>query len=316
MKTTRSPTTSTGSRLAALSGNRWFRLVWIIPVALLVLAGVVLAARGIRSLPDVQSFLTQFPGTTTLPESAPVGFPAWLNWQHGLNAFFILFVIRSGWQIHTTKRPTMFWKRNNTGLLRTRRAPNKMSLSLWLHITFDTLWVANGVLFYILLFATGQWLRLVPVTWSIFPNALSAMLQYASLDWPVESGWVNYNAIQTISYFLVVFVAAPLALLTGLRMSPSWTFRRLSKVYPIGVARAVHYPVMIFFVAFIVVHVVLVFSTGALRNLNHMYAARNDDGWLGFGVFAAALVLMIVAWVAARPVILRAIASLTGTVSR
>jgi len=315
MKTTRSPATG-GSRLAVLSANRWFRLVWVIPLALIVLAGVVLAARGIRSLPDVQSFLMQFPGTTTLPESAPVGFPAWLNWQHGLNAFFILFVIRSGWQIHTTKRPTMFWKRSNTGLLRTRRAPTRMSLNVWLHITFDTLWVANGVLFYILLFATGQWMRLVPVTWSIFPNALSAMLQYASLDWPVESGWVNYNAIQTISYFLVVFVAAPLALFTGLRMSPAWTFRRLSKLYPIGIARAVHYPVMIFFIAFIVVHVFLVFATGALRNLNHMYAGRNDESWVGFWIFAGVLVLMIVAWVAARPVVLRAIASLTGTVSR
>jgi len=315
MKTTRSPMT-TGSRLAALSTHRWFALLWIIPIALVIVAGVVLAARGIRSLPEVQSFLSQYPGTTTLPESAPVGFPAWLNWQHGLNAFFILFVIRSGWQIHSTRRPTAFWKRNNSGLIRTRRPPTRMSLAVWLHITFDTLWVANGVLFYVLLFATGQWLRLVPVTWDIFPNALSALLQYASLDWPVESGWVNYNAIQTISYFLVVFVAAPLALGTGLRMSPAWTFRRLSKLYPIGVARAVHYPVMIFFIAFIAVHVFLVFATGALRNLNHMYAGRNDESWVGFWIFAGVLVLLIVAWVAARPVVLRAIASLTGTISR
>ncbi|WP_104090960.1 cytochrome b/b6 domain-containing protein [Cryobacterium sp. N19] len=308
--------TSSGSRLATLAENRWFKLVWIIPAGIVVLAVIVLAARGIRSLPDVQSFLTEYPGTTTLPDSAPMGIPAWLAWQHGLNAFFILFIIRSGWQIRTTKRPTMFWKRNNTGLIRTKTPPIKISLNLWLHITFDTLWVVNGVLFYVLLVATGQWLRLIPVTWEIFPNALSAGLQYASLNWPVEDGWVNYNALQTISYFLVVFVAAPLALATGLRMSPSWTSKRLSKLYPIAVARAVHFPVMIFFAAFIAVHVILVFATGALRNLNHMYAAQNADGWLGFWIFAGALALMIAAWFAAQPFVLRAIASLTGTVSR
>jgi hypothetical protein len=29
---------------------------------------------------------------------------------------------------------------------------------------------------------------------SASPNAVSAALQYVSLDWPTENGWVNYNA--------------------------------------------------------------------------------------------------------------------------
>ncbi len=305
-----------GARLTAFQKSRWFKLVWIIPATLVVLFLLVLAMRGIRGLPAVQSFMTDFPGATTLPGDAPVGFPAWLAWQHGLNAFFILFIIRSGWQVRTTTRPTMFWKRNNTGLIRTKTPPSKISLSLWLHISFDTLWVLNGVLFYVLIFSTGQWLRIVPVTWSIFPNAVSAAIQYGSFNWPVENGWANYNALQTISYFLVIFVAAPLALITGLRMSPAWRSKRLSRAYPIELARSVHYPVMIFFVAFIVVHVFLVFATGMLRNLNHMYAVRNDESWLGFGIFAATLVVMILAWFAAQPIVLRSIASLTGSVTR
>lgn len=305
-----------GARLSALQKSRWFKLVWIIPAVLVGLFLLVLAMRGIRGLPAVQSFMSDFPGATTLPEGAPVGFPAWLAWQHGLNAFFILFIIRSGWQVRTIARPTMFWKRNNTGLIRTKNPPTKISLNLWLHLSFDTLWVINGVLFYVLIFSTGQWLRIVPVSWSIFPNAVSAAIQYGSFDWPVENGWVNYNALQTISYFLVVFIAAPLALITGLRMSPVWKSKRLSRLYPIEVARAVHYPVMIFFVAFIIVHVVLVFATGILRNLNHMYAVRNDESWLGLGIFAASLVVMILAWFAAQPVVLRTIASLTGSVTR
>ncbi|TFD54070.1 hypothetical protein E3T55_04450 [Cryobacterium frigoriphilum] len=306
---------STDSGSAIAPTHRWLRLLWIVPAALVLFAGVVLAARGIRSLPEVQSFLAVYPGTTTLPDSAPVGIPAWLAWQHGLNAFFLFFIIRTGWQIRRTGRPTSFWKRTNTGLLRTKRPPTRIGLNVWLHLGWDTLWVLNGVLFYVLLFATGQWLRLVPVTWSIVPNAASAALQYASLDWPMENGWINYNALQTISYFLVVFVAAPLALLTGLRLSPSWTSRRMSALFPIRVARALHVAVMLFFVAFISVHVFLVFTTGALRNLNHMYAAQDGEGWHGFAIFAGALVVTIVVWAAARPRVVRAIAALTGTIT-
>ena len=47
-----------------------------------------------------------------------------------------------------------------------------------------------------------------------------------------------------------------------------------------------------------------------------MYASRDDDGWLGFWFFAASLVVMIAAWLLARPLFLRPIASLTGSVTR
>ena len=93
-------------------------------------------------------------------------------------------------------------------------------------------------------------------------------------------------------------------------------FQRIEKIYPITVARRIHYPVMIFFVVFIVIHVTLVLTTGALRNLNHMYAGRDDQTWWGFGIFAASVLLMVGAWIALRPTILRAIAGITGSVRR
>ena len=295
--------------------NPWFNLVWAIPLAIIVLVAVVFAARGIRSLPMAQEFLVDFPGASPLPSWAPVGFPAWLAWQHGLNVFFLLFIVRSGWQIRTAGRPSMFWTRRNTGLFRTRRAPRRLGINLWLHLAVDALWVLNGIFFYVLLFVTGQWVRIVPVSWDIIPNALSAALQYASLDWPITDGWVNYNALQTLSYFSIVFVAAPLALASGIRLSPLCTSRRLGELIPLRPTRAVHVGVMVFFLAFIVIHVTLVFATGALRNLNHMYAARSDDGWTGFWIFAASVVVMLVAWVAEGPRLLRAVASLGGTVT-
>ena len=79
--------------------------------------------------------------------------------------------------------------------------------------TLDAIWVLNGVIYWILLFATGQWTRIVPTGWDVFPHAVSVAIQYASLDWPLENGWVNYNALQLLTYFVTVFVAAPLAIL-------------------------------------------------------------------------------------------------------
>ena len=312
---------STPTKLSGVTKSKkskWSKLIWLVPLALVTLLLVVLLAKWLRGLPEVQSFMADFPGHTELPEGAPVGFPAWLGWQHFLNAFFILLIIRSGWQVRTTTRPKAYWTRNNKGLVRTKNPPAKISLELWFHLSLDALWVLNGIVFFILLFATGQWTRIVPTSWDAFPNAVSTAIQYASLNWPTENGWVNYNSLQLFAYFATVFIAAPLALITGLRMSPVWPKRaeKLNKIYPIEAARAVHLPVMVYFVLFVIVHVTLVLATGALRNLNHMYASSDDGGWAGFLIFAASLVVMIAAWVLARPLFLRPIASLTGAVSR
>lgn len=298
--------------------SRRSKLYWGVPVVLVGLVLLVLLAKWLVGLDTVVVFLREYPGHSNLPDGAPVGFPAWLGWQHFLNGFFLLLIIRSGWQVRTTTRPSGRWTRNNKGFLRTKRPPVTITLELWFHLLLDALWIINGIVFVILLFATGQWMRIVPTSWDVFPNAVSAALQYASLNWPTENGWINYNALQLLAYFATVFIAAPLAFITGLRMSSVWPAKAkgLNKAFPIELARAVHFPVMIYFVAFIVVHVFLVLATGALRNLNHMYAGTDGDGWLGFWLFLASLAAMAGAWFLARPIFLRPIASLMGKVSR
>lgn len=294
------------------------KLVWALPLTLVVVVGVVLLAQWYRASEAGTAFLKAYPGETELPEGAPVGFPAWLNFQHFLNAFFIVLIARTGWLVRTTQRPAAYWVRNNRGLIRTKGEPKKISLDLWLHLSLDFLWVLNGIIFIVLLFVTGQWMRLIPTSWDVFPNALSAAIQYASLNWPIENGWVNYNSLQQLAYFTIVFIAAPLAIITGIRMSNLWPGPQagVSKAYPLPLARAIHYPVMLFFVLFVIVHVVLVLTTGALRNLNHMYAANDGDSWLGFGIFAGTLLLMVAAWILAKPAFLQPIATLSGKVTR
>jgi len=309
---------STSTKASPITANRWFKLVWIIPVALVLLLAVVLIAQWLRQLPAVQSVMTDFPGESDLSEGAPVGFPAWLGWQHFLNVFIIVLIIRSGWMVRTNQRPGAYWTRNNKSVIRTKNPPTKIGLDLWFHLSLDAFWVLNGIVFYILIFITGQWVRVVPTSWDVFPNALSTAIQYASLNWPTENGWVNYNSLQLLAYFTIVFIAAPLAVITGIRMSGAWPVnaKKLNKLYPVEVARAIHFPVMLYFVVFIIVHVTLVMATGALRNLNHMYAARDDTSWVGFWFFAVSLVIMVAAWFAAQPLFLHPVAALTGTLSR
>jgi thiosulfate reductase cytochrome b subunit len=303
---------------AAPARRRLLHLLWIVPVAALAAILIVLAAQAIRDSDAGRAFLTTYPGTSELPSWAPVGFPAWLQWQHGLTAFLLLFIVRSGWIIRTGGRPDTFWVRRNDGRIRTPGQPVRIGLQVWFHLLLDVLLILNGLVFYVLLFATGQWVRVIPVHGDAVPNAVSAALQYASLHWPSDDGWTDYNALQLIAYGAVIFMLAPLAIITGLRLTPGLTvrLRPLDRVFPLRVARRIHVVVMVLFVAFTAVHVFLVLATGALRNLNHMYAGRDDGSWVGAIVFAATVAVMAAAWFLLRPTVLRALAGAMGIIRR
>jgi thiosulfate reductase cytochrome b subunit len=265
----------------------------------------------------VQRFIERNPGTVE-PTGVDPGLPAWVGVQHFFNLFLMIFIIRSGVQI-LTDHPRLYWTRHSTpgmdwfrfqkevpadplwtakqdsislpGQVGLRGLRHSIGLARWWHLGTGVLWLLNGLIFYVLLFTTSQWRRVVPTTWDAIPNAASVAIQYLSLDWPLENGWVAYNSLQQLAYFVTIFVAAPLALLTGLGMSPalSTRFKRISKVLSIQTARSLHFLVLVWFLLFIVSHVTLVFTTGLLRNLNHIYAARDDTTWVGFSAWSCSL---------------------------
>jgi sulfoxide reductase catalytic subunit YedY len=315
--------------------SKWFNLLWLLPIGFGVLLVAVAAAKGLRNIPSVERFIARYPGTIEAAgATASPGLPIWVGVQHFFNLFLLIFIIRSGLQI-LSDHPRLYWTRHSTpgkdwfriqkpvpdeplwtakqdsiSLPRHVGLPglrHSIGLARWWHLGIDSLWLLNGLVFYVLLFTTSQWRRVIPTTWAVFPNALSVLIQYLSLRWPTESGWVAYNSLQLLAYFITIFVAAPLALLTGLGMSPalSTRFKRVSRVLSIQTARSLHFLVMVWFLVFIVSHVALVFTTGLLRNMNHVYAARNDGSWIGLAVFAASMVVVIVGWVAATPFTLR-----------
>lgn len=300
-------------RYGKFTAWQWVGVLALSGAALLGAAAMaVITVRFLMSLDVLKDFTQTYPGEYHLPEGTQEGFPAWVQWQHYFNAFFMLLIIRTGLSVRNDRRPSAFWTPRWS-----KDGKGKISLTLWLHQALDLLWVINGIVFIVLLFVTGHWARIVPTSWEVFPNALSAALQYVSLDWPVEDGWVNYNSLQQLMYFTVVFIAAPLAIITGLRMSDLWPKKAaaLNKAYPVEVARAIHFPTMLFFVFFIIVHVFLVLATGALRNLNHMFGGNRGESWIGFWILFAGLCVMAAAWFAMRPLVVAPIAKLFGKVS-
>jgi sulfoxide reductase catalytic subunit YedY len=103
-----------------------------------------------------------------------------------------------------------------------------------------------------------------------------------------------------LAYFVTIFVAAPAALVTGRSMSLalSTRFRRISRPLSIQTARSLHFLVLVWFLILIVTHVALVFMTGLLNNLNHIYAVGNDDRWIGSTIFAVSIVVVAAGWFA------------------
>jgi methionine sulfoxide reductase catalytic subunit len=315
--------------------ERWFNLLWLLPIGFVLFIVAVAAAKGLRGMPSVQRFIAEHPGTLVPAGAAhAAGVPVWAVVQHFFNVFLMMFIIRSGVQI-LSDHPRLYWTRHSTpgrdwfriqkpvpadplwtakqdsislpGQVGLPGIRHSIGLARWWHLGTDVLWLLNGLVFYVLLFTTSHWRHLVPTSWAVFPNAVSVLIQYLSLDWPAEHGWVAYNSLQLLAYFVTVFVAAPLALVTGLGMSPalSTRFKRISKLLSIQTARSLHFLVLAWFLVFIVMHVALVFMTGLLPNLNHMYAARDGHGWLGLWIFLGSMVAVVAAWVAATPLTLR-----------
>ena len=283
-----------------------------------VAAGIVLLAQWVRTLDPVAEFIATYDGTPTHPDGVVAGIPGWVGWQHFFNFFIIVMVIRSGFLIRNQERPEAYWTPNDGGFYSPgkKNTPQKVSIQQWIHQSFNVLWVANGLFFYIMVFATGHWMRIVPTNWDIFPNIVSAGLQYVSLDWPEENSWVYYNALQVMTYFLTVFIAAPLAVLTGLRLSTWWPQNAgINKAFTLPVARKIHFGTMVYFILFILVHLFLVFTTGVLSNLNMMFTSRDAGDWWGIGVFAVSVAVTVgIAWLI-KPIFISPIAEKTGKVS-
>lgn len=279
--------------------------------AVVALVALVVVARYVWELPAVASFVARYPGVAPAPAS--VGTPGWVVALHALNLFFLVQIVASGWAVRTAQRPIGHW----TPRRRRPGAAGSITLEQWFHVALDLTWLTAGVVYVVALFVSGRWVRLVPTSWEIVPNAASVALQYLSLHPAPQDSWVAYNALQQLTYCGVVFVLAPVAAFTGWRLSSLWpAWAGADRWLPKEPVRRVHFAAMVCFVAFVVVHVSLVVIDGPVQLLNHMFAGRDDDSLVGVLVLAAVVAVSAGAVAAARPIVLRTVAGFTGKVTR
>lgn len=258
-------------------------------------------------------------------------FPVWLRAAHLINFVLIGILLRSGIEI-LSSLPRLWWRNDcapGTEWLRfTRRKlpreegvytslmdektvspllalPGRENIGLgrhW-HGLGVMLWVLNGVVYVILLLATGLWRRIVPTSWEVFPDAWESFTIYLGLGVPSIEHFTPYDALQQLAYTAVVFLIAPLMIATGIAMSPTVRNRFPWYVRMWGGhqgARSLHFLGVVAMSLFVVVHVGLVFLVHPEYNLPHMVFGVTDPSRYAqaFTVAVATVVVVIGFWIA------------------
>jgi hypothetical protein len=94
-------------------GQRWINTLWGLPIMAAALLCLIAMAQSLREYPGVEAFIRQHPGIAQGAPSVDSGFPWWLQLQHFLNMFFMLFIMRAGLQI-LADHPRLYWGRDCT----------------------------------------------------------------------------------------------------------------------------------------------------------------------------------------------------------
>lgn len=265
--------------------------------------------------------------------ASDLGFPFWLRINHFVNLFCIFFLIRSGLQI-LADHPKLYWndhcrpgsewvkfgkKKMPTTRLYTSMDEAEDVSSVFAipgghhnlgagrnwHFLIVALWVVNGVSYVALLFATGQWRRLIPTSWSIVPDAWQSALTFASLQAPPPSSFHPYDPLQQLVYAAVVFVLGPFMIATGLAQSPAFIARYPGYLRLFGGrqgARSLHFIGLVLIIGYVLTHllmVVLVHFPNDVERMFTMFSAPGSSQFVSSVIAAAALLVVILFHLAA-----------------
>jgi thiosulfate reductase cytochrome b subunit len=145
--------------------------------------------------------------------------------------------------------------------------PDQNGWSRYLH--FEAAWalVLTGALYVVWGAASGHFrTHLLPEARDRSVQALSrALAQHLRFTRPAAADAWSYNLVQRLTYILVIFVLFPLVIWTGLAMSPAFVSAVPSTVTMLGgrqSARTLHFLVSLALVAFLLVHVAMVWFAG------------------------------------------------------
>jgi thiosulfate reductase cytochrome b subunit len=149
------------------------------------------------------------------------------------------------------------------------------------HFFFAWIFVINGVLYVAAaLLARHFWRDLVPSRDQL-RHVGRSIRDHLRLRFPEGDEARQYNVLQKLTYLLVPFVLGPLIVLAGLAMSP-----HIDAGYPWLLelfggrqsARTIHFLCAFAFLAFVIIHIVMVLLSGVWNNLRSMITGWYDLG--------------------------------------
>lgn len=141
------------------------------------------------------------------------------------------------------------------------------------HLFFAWLLVINGLFFTAYALISRHVTRDLAPTGKDLRGIGKAVKDHLVLRHPTGEEAKRYNVLQKLAYVGVLFVVAPLIILTGLTMSPTidTAFPWLLTIFGgRQAARTIHFIACFSFVGFIVIHVLQVILTGFFNNIRSM----------------------------------------------
>jgi len=156
------------------------------------------------------------------------------------------------------------------------------------HFAFAWLFVLNGLAYLIYTIASGHARRDLAPTRGELEHIGTSISEHIRFHFPKGEEAKRYNVLQKLAYLAVIFGLLPLAILSGLTMSPT-----LDAVFPLLLdlfggrqsARTVHFLCASGIVLFVLVHVFMVLVSGVWNNLRSMitgrYAIETSEGGHG-----------------------------------
>jgi len=160
--------------------------------------------------------------------------------------------------------------------------PDQNGWSRFLHFESAWLLLFTGLAYLVAGLRTGHFKRnLLPGTadrsWSALRTTIAEHVRFTASAF--GDPW-SYNALQRVSYLVIVFVLFPLIIWTGLALAPAFTAVFPSVVNMLGgrqSARTLHFFVTIALVVFTIVHVLMIVLAGFRSRVGAMITGTAEE---------------------------------------
>lgn len=155
--------------------------------------------------------------------------------------------------------------------------PRWLAMGRAWHFFFAWILVVNGVLYVALGILSGHIRRDLWLTRVDWRRLGHTCLEHLRLRFPKGDEARRYNGIQKLAYLFIIFIVAPVIVLTGLTMSPTmdagWPWL-LTLFDGHQSARTIHFICAMTLLAFFIVHIAMVILSGVWNNVRSMITGR------------------------------------------